>query len=86
MPPFKWLGTGVVGTSGVNARKTVASVIKHAVGFVTAQPLPMVAKIAPPMVHAIRNLKYATEKVAKVCYCANVQLYVSSLTHLISLP
>ena len=46
------MATGVVGTSGVNARKAVALVFKHEIGLATTQNLLMAEKIAPPMVHS----------------------------------
>ena len=48
--------TGVVGTSGVNARKNVVLVIKHEIGFATTQYLLMVAKTALPPAQVILNL------------------------------
>ena len=50
------MATGVVGMSGVNARKAVALVFKHEIGVATTQHQPMAEKIAPPMVHSIWNL------------------------------
>ena len=50
------MATGVVGTSGANARKTVDLVTKHEVGFVTTQCRLMVEKIALLTVRVTQNL------------------------------
>ena len=60
------MAAGVVGMSGVNARKSVGLVIKYEIGFATAQSLLEAAIIAMPMVLVIQNPKYATTKVVQV--------------------
>ena len=58
--------TGVDGTSGANAQKTVVLVLKHEIGCAITQHLMMAEKSALPAVHSIQNLECAIRKVAQV--------------------
>ena len=58
--------TGVVGTSGVNARKTVGLAIKHEIGFATTHHLLMEEMLAQPEVQVAQNLGFATAMVVQV--------------------
>ena len=49
------MATGVVGTSGVNARKTVVLVINQEIGFATTLRLQMAAKTALLVAQVIQN-------------------------------
>ncbi len=70
------MAIGVVGTSGVNARKTVGLAIKHEIGLATIRHLLMEEKHALPVVQVVQKLGLATMRVAQVRCYKNKQTYV----------
>ena len=70
------MATGVVGTSGVNARKSVGLAIKHEIGFATTHQLLMEENPALPVVQVIQNLGFATIRVVQVRFYKTKQIYV----------
>ena len=65
------MGTGVIGTTGANARKTAVWAIKHGVGFAPIQRLLMAGKTALLADQMIPNQWCATIKGAQVSHRAN---------------
>ena len=62
------MATGVVGTNGVNARKTVVLATTREIDFATAHHQLTVVKIAGRMAQEAQNIGHATRQAAQVCW------------------
>ena len=60
------MAAGVVGTNGLNARRTVVLVIKREIDFATTHHQPLVVMIAGTGARVAQNLDYATRQAAQV--------------------